>query len=310
MKKIFTLIFCLSVITQAQAQKVELSLDLQEGKTYTQFSESTIAIVQDINGQELNIGMAVKGSMSYLVKSANKEGYVIEMMYEDLSMFMELPQGGSVEFDSEKTDENDIMSTVLKGITKQPIKVVMGRNGSISEIGSLDTIWTSVLSQFPNVPEEQLKQVKGQIKNAYGSDALKGNIEMVTAIFPDGKVRTGDEWVVNTSMQAGISVDVSTTYKLEEIHDDYYLIEGDSRLQTADTAQIVDSNGMPLKYNLSGTISSEIRIDKQSGWIIEAINQQDIEGEIQIQANPQMPMSMTVPMIMKNETVITSERRD
>ena len=62
--------------------------------------------------------------------------------------------------------------------------------------------------------------------------------------------------------------------------------------------------GMPLKYNLSGAISSEIKIDKQSGWIIEAHNNQDIAGEVQVQANPKMPMTMTIPMTMKNETVI------
>jgi len=146
--------------------------------------------------------------------------------------------------------------------------------------------------------------VKGQIKNAYGPEALKGNIEMVTAIFPKDRVKTGDEWVVNTSMQSGISVDVTTTYTLAEVHEDYYLISGASQLQTADTAVIVDSNGMPLKYNLAGAMSSEIKIDKQSGWIIEAFNIQDIEGEVQVQANPQMPMTMTIPMTMKNETVI------
>jgi len=312
MRAIFALIFGLSIITFTQAQKVDLSLNLQEGKTYTQASESKISIKQVINGQDIEMGMALKGSMSYLVRTATKEDYVMEIMYETLSISMELPQGGSVElpqggsveFSSEKTDENDIMSTVLRGITEQAFTLVLGRKGTISEISDLDTVWTSVFSQFPNVPEDQLNQVKGQIKNAFGPEALKGNIEMVTAIFPQDRVEPGEEWKVNTSMQSGISVDVATTYKLAELHPDYYLITGESSLHTADTAAIVDTNGMPMKYNLTGAISSEIKIDKQSGWIIEAHNIQDIEGEAQIQPNPQVPMSMSIPMIMKNETVI------
>ena len=55
----------------------------------------------------------------------------------------------------------------------------------------------------------------------------------------------------------------------------------------------------------AGVISSDIKIDKVSGWIIEAINKQKIKGEAHIQASPQMPMNMTIPMTMKNETVIT-----
>jgi len=305
MKNTLLIVFCLSLFTLARAQKLDLSLNLQEGKTYTQQSESKLSIVQNINGQELNINMSVKGSMSYLVKTATKEDYLIDMQYEALSMYMELPQGGSVEFNSEKEDQNDIMSTVLNGITNQPISIVLGKKGTISEVSDLDSLWTSVFSQFSNIPEEQLKQVQDQIKSAYGPEALKGNVEMVTAIFPSERVQVGDEWVVTNSMQSMMPVDVNSTYKLAEIQDGYYLIQGASSLQTSDTAAIVDSNGMPMKYNMTGAINSEIKIDKQSGWIIEAQNTQDIEGEAQIQPNPQMPMKMTIPMVMKNETRIT-----
>jgi len=305
MKYFYTFLLCLTGLSLSFGQKVELGLNLVEGRTYTQNSVSSVSIVQNINGQELNINMSIKGSMSYLVKTATKVDYVIEMSYETLSMFMELPQGGSVEFSSQKTDQNDIMSTVLKGITEQPITLILGNNGTVREVSELDSLWTSVFSQFPNIPEEQLNQVKAQIRNAYGPDALKANIEMVTAIFPEDRVLVGDEWIVNTSMQSPMSVDVNTTYSLAGIHNDYYLIAGNSSLQTADTAAIVDTNGMPMKYSLSGVIASEIKIDKESGWIIEAHNVQDIEGEAQIQANPQLPMTMTIPMVMKNETVIT-----
>jgi hypothetical protein len=197
------------------------------------------------------------------------------------------------------------MSTVLNGITNQPITIVLGKKGTITEVSNLDSLWNAIFSQFPNVPEEQLNQVQGQIKSAYGPDALKGNIEMVTAIFPQNQVRVGEEWVVQNSMQSMMPVNVSSTYKLADIQEDYYLIQGASSLQTADTAAIVDSNGMPMKYNMTGAIDSEIKIHKQSGWIIEAKNVQHIEGEAQIQPNPQMPMKMTIPMVMKNETVIT-----
>lgn len=305
MKKISLLFFLLPAFTFLHAQKVDLSLSLEEGKTYSQQSESKLSIVQSINGQELNINMSVQGNMSFLVKAVTKADYVIDMRYEALSMYMELPQGGAMEFSSDKVDQNDIMSTVLNGITKQPITIVLGRKGTISEVSDLDSLWRSVFSRFPNIPEEQVNQVKGQIQSAYGPDAIKGNIEMVTAIFPRERVRVGEEWQVNNSMQSVMPVDVHTRYKLVEVHPDYYLIHGASSLQTADTATIVDTNGMPMKYNMAGKISSEIKIDKQSGWIIEAHNIQDIEGEAQIQASPQMPMQMTIPMVMKNETVIT-----
>ncbi len=305
MKKNSTLLLCFLLFSSTQAQKVELGLNLLEGEKYTQVSESKISINQVMNGQNLDIDMAVKGSISYLVRSVNEANYELEMMYESLSMKIEHPQG-TMEFDSEKRDENDVLSTVLSWITGKPITVILTKKGSVSEVREMDTIWASVFDHFTKVPETQLNQVKSQIKEAYGEEALKANIEMVTAIFPDHKVEVGDKWTVHTTMESGMTVNVTTTYKLEEIHAEYYMIKGDSKLQTADKEAIVDANGMSMKYDLSGQITSKIKINKQSGWIIRADHNQDIKGEAHIQASPVMPVGMIIPMTMKNETVITN----
>ena len=306
MKKISTLLLSLLLLSSTQAQKVELGLNLQEGEKYTQESKSTISIHQVVNGQDVDIDMAVKGEMSYLVRSVSEADYEIEMMYEGLSMKIEHPQG-VMEFDSEKRDENDVMSTVLSWITGKPITVILTKKGSVSEVRDMDSIWVSVFDHFSKVPEAQLNQVKSQIKEAYGEEALKGNIEMVTSIFPDHKVEVGEEWINTTTMESGMTVHVTTTYKLEEIQPDSYIITGDSELQTADTEAIVDANGMSMKYDLSGQIASKIKIDKQSGWIIEANSTQDIKGNAHIQPSPTMPMAMTIPMTMKNVTVISGK---
>lgn len=281
-------------------------MNLKVGERYGQASESNIAINQMVNGQPLDIGMVVSGGMTFLVLSANDEEFQLEMMYEHLSMKIDHPQG-TMEFDSEKANGDDIMSTLLEGITMKPIGIVMTRAGIVSEVSDMDSIWANVFAEFSKVPEEQLSLAKGQINEAYGSEALKANIEMVTAIFPDHKVRVGDEWTVQTTMESGMTVNVSTTYKLEEIQADSYVITGDSKLETADTEAIVDANGMSMKYDLSGVLLSRISLNKESGWIIEGHSNQDIEGNAHVQASPTMPMAMTIPMTMKNETVITGK---
>ena len=212
-----------------------------------------------------------------------------------------------MEFDSDKAGGDDIMSTILSGITMKPVGIMMTRTGNVTEVNDMDSIWANVFAEFSKVPEAQLNQARGQINEAYGSEALKANIEMVTAIFPDHKVRVGDEWTIQTTMESGMTVNVATTYKLEEIHPDFYLITGDSELKTADTEAIVDANGMSMKYDLTGVLFSRIKLNKGSGWIIEANSSQDIKGNAHIQASPTMPMAMTIPMIMKNETVISGK---
>ncbi len=306
MKYLLTFLLCLALLTSTEAQKIELSMNLKVGERYGQVSESNITINQVVNGQALDIGMVVKGGLTFLVLSANEEEYEMEMMYEHLSMKIDHPKG-AMEFDSEKANGDDIMSTILAGITMKPVGIVMTRAGIVSEVRDMDSIWANVFAEFSKVPEAQLNQARGQINEAYGSAALKANIEMVTAIFPDHKVGVGDEWTVNTTMESGMIVNVTTTYKLEEIQADFYVIAGDSKLKTADTEAIVDANGMSMKYDLSGVLLSRIKLNKESGWIIEANSSQDIKGNAHIQASPTMPMAMTIPMTMKNETVITGK---
>ena len=52
-------------------------------------------------------------------------------------------------------------------------------------------------------------------------------------------------------------------------------------------------------------MDSEIKVDKNTGWIIEAIINQSITGDAYIKENPQLPNGMKIPMTMINEMVIT-----
>jgi hypothetical protein len=53
-----------------------------------------------------------------------------------------------------------------------------------------------------------------------------------------------------------MSGDMTTTYTYAEKKPDYYLIVGDSKITTADKDAYIESNGMPMKYDMTGTMSS------------------------------------------------------
>ena len=52
---------------------------------------------------------------------------------------------------------------------------------------------------------------------------------------------------------------------------------------------------------------SEIKVDKETGWIIEANINQEIKGDAYMKGNSQMPNGMKIPMMMNNEMTITNE---
>jgi hypothetical protein len=229
----------------------------------------------------------------------------MDAKFEKLSMSMQIPQG-TMEFSSEKNDVNDIFSTILGAMKNKSFGIIMSKAGKILEVRNVEALWENVINQFDPLPEMQKEQVKAQIMKAYGEDALKGNIEMVTAIYPDKAVNKGDKWTINTNLESGMSAKMITSYEFTDLTSDFALIKGNSTIETADKDAYIESNGMPLKYDLNGTMLSEIKLDKITGWILEAKITQEIKGDAYIKENPQMPNGMKIPMTMINEMLITN----
>jgi len=130
---------------------------------------------------------------------------------------------------------------------------------------------------------------------------------MVTAIFPDNPVNKGDKWTIKTNLESGMAALMTTEYEFTDLGSDYAMIKGNSVIETEDKDAYIESNGMPMKYDLTGSMISEIKVDKETGWIIEANINQEIKGDAYIKGNPQLPNGMKIPMIMKNEMTIAKE---
>ncbi len=299
---IFILLFTLAT----QAQKTDLSLHLEEGKTYLQATNTIATIDQEFNGQKMNVRVTVGGTMSFFVKKATSTNYILDTEFKSLTMEMQLPQG-NMEFSSEKIDENDPFSKILSAIKNKPFEVIMDRSGKITDVKDIEYFWAEAIDQFDEIPAAQREQIKAQIMKSYGEDALKGTIEMVTAIYPDHAVNKGDTWTVHTNLESGMSANMTTNYEFIEVTDQYALIKGNSTIKTNDKDAYIETNGMPMKYDMTGTMSSVIKVDAATGWIIESTIDQIITGNAYIKENAQIPDGMKIPLKMRNEMIITNQ---
>jgi hypothetical protein len=305
MKKILNLILVLIVLTPLQAQKFDLSLNLEEGKEYKQVMNSKATIDQSINGQEMNMEISIKGGMSYKVISVNPTDYDLEVKYESLSMAMNTPHG-KMEYSSDKNNEGDIFSTLLSKMTGHTFNVKLAQNGEIQEVQNIESRIESLFEDLDHIPEAQIAQLKNQMTKTYGEESFKGNIEMATAIFPKKPVKKGDKWTIKSNMQAGMPAVITTEYELTEVTDEYAVIKGNSVINTSDKNLEVEAVGMSMKLDLAGTMGSVIKVDRESGWIIEAKINQEIKGGTNIKNNDQMPEGMKMTMKMVNEMMITN----
>ncbi|NRF41342.1 DUF6263 family protein [Pedobacter foliorum] len=306
MKIFFSFFLSIFVCFSCQSQTQKIELKLTKGQSYTQKTVAKSVIKQKVNDQEISINMTITGQMKYLVTDYASGIYSMDVSYENLSMKMVHPGGTSV-FDSESTDETDIMSSVFRMMKNKPFQIKMTQSGKIAEVKNVEVLYAGAFDKFPQLTAEQKEQIRTQIMQSYGDKAFKGNLEMLSAVFPDRAVAKGDTWNIKTQLEAGMSATLDGVYKLDEITATEFVISGASLFTTknneADTATTV----LPFEYNMAGTMNSVMRIDKKTGWLIEGKISQNIRGTMSIKASEKMPEGMTVPMEMTSDMVFTDK---
>ena len=82
MRTICTLIIASIIFTSCQSQSTDLSLKLEKGKEYKQITNSKATIIQEVNGQKMNIVMTITGTMTFLVKDVTGSGFNMDTKFD------------------------------------------------------------------------------------------------------------------------------------------------------------------------------------------------------------------------------------
>ena len=277
------------------AQKVKPALHLVKGNTYYMSSVANSNIVQTINGKENNISLTLAFTMAFKVTDITDTVFNMEVSYQTMDMKVQVA-GQTIEMDSKKNDPKDIPSSVIAAMMNKPFDVALTRSGKINSVQNVEKLISGAFSSFSTLDSSKREQLKTQFMQSFGPTAIKGNLEVGTAIFPDKAVSKNDKWTVNTNIKIPAEGNMLTVYQLTDFNKDEYLIHGDGILSMKKDAKPGMISGMPMKYNLGGTSVSDIKADRKTGWIKSVKIKQTMKGDIQILDNPKVPGGMSIPM--------------
>jgi hypothetical protein len=126
------------------------------------------------------------------------------------------------------------------------------------------------------------------------------------AVFPEKPVVKGGKWTTSVKTTISMPMTVKTTYELVDVTDSYFEIKGDATIITDKTTPKI-TGGMPFRYDMTGTIVSDIKADKKTGWITNSKVTQNIKGTATVEDTPNIPGGMSVPMTMTNEMTVTDK---
>ena len=282
-----------------------LKLNLKKGHTYYQTTNTTSNIHQEINGEKIDMEMSIVGKMKFRVLERNKAYYEMEVAFKSLSMNLK-SAFANVSMDSEDKSDTNIFSQLLRQMIDHNFYIKMNRNGSVKEV-KINHVFDRLLDSFPEVPKAQKIQIIAQIKQAYGEKAFKGNIEMITAIFPNKNVKINDKWTNEIRLESGMGGTMANSFILKEMNKNYAIIDLNSKTITDDANAYISINGALTKYNLSGTMKSTIKVDSGSGWIISSDILQDIVGTVEIKEKEDSKEVLIIPMQFKSTMLVTGE---
>ncbi|MDP9078361.1 MAG: DUF6263 family protein [Bacteroidota bacterium] len=296
---LFTFFFIIAVDC-CYAQKFKPALNLIKGSTYYLTSDATSTINQTITGQQNSVNLSFAFKMAFKVTGVTDTVYSMEVSYQSLNMKMDLAEN-AVDLDSKKNDPQDLPSVILAAMMNKPFNLEMTKTGKIRSVTNVDKMIIGALQNVPGVDSVKKARFSAQFMQSFGPNAFKGSIEMGTAIFPNTFVAKGDSWTVVNKLLSPAETTVSSTYQLADVVAGTYFIHGEGTLATDTSVKPVNINGLAVKYNLKGSMISDIRIDKTTGWITEAKLKQVMMGAMQFPDSSSLPGGMTVPITFNTD---------
>ncbi|PTN08673.1 hypothetical protein C8N47_10728 [Mangrovibacterium marinum] len=295
---------CLVGLQLAQAQKTELGLNLEVGHSYTTQSVSVGTISQEMMGQDIQIDLEVVAAMSFKVLEESAAGYKLDVQYTSMVMKMKMPQMEKT-FSSETPEAADPLSGMLAKMTDKSFQLVLSKKGEVLGVKDLDVLMNEAIDALGDLPEAQKQQLQKQLGDSYGENAFRGNMGSMLTIFPAKPVAVGESWSSELKLDAGMAMNLAMTYTYDGEQGDYYLVSGQGSLSTPELGATVESNGMAMSFEMTGSMSSHLKIDKKTGWVMAGTAEQTIDGKATIAGNDQMPEGMEIPMKMKTTTSYT-----
>jgi hypothetical protein len=284
------------MITTAQ---YDIVYNLEKDGVYPQNLVVTSEQKQVINGMPQDITTIISTESDYIVTGIKDGIYSIDIIVKSMSNTTKSAMGSET-MSSDGASSNP-MNQMFKNMIKDPIKITMNNKG---EILSFDNSAQLVgLIEGMELPEMQLLQIEGAMKKEMSAEKQIDSYNKITQILPTKEVNIGDSWDQVIMISSIATFESTTTYTLESVTDESYIINSSAMIATPKDAT-TDLMGMKAKYDLAGPLKASYTIDKKTGWIKKANFEQSLDGTVLIEKSETMPQELKMTMTSTTTTVI------
>ena len=295
MKTILSILLTITLGLSMFAQSpVNLKYNLELNKDYrvksinNQRDKSTMQGVEQIKDTE---------STSYFTLKALNKGndfFMAQVKFDSIlysisAPKMEINSSNEGNMTSEKPEE--IMDCVLNRLCKSTLLVKMAYSGHVIDIMNHAVIEKAVLSDIDSLKGMMKMSLKPRIEMMVEKGSLKGMIESITVYLPNKEINKGEKWNTQFTNSQGLGSLISTDYTLNDINNNEASLSGDINIEPA--GKTMEMNGAKITGELRGLGKTEMKINPNSGWIVNGKSNIQLSGNLNVNAQGQ---SFSIPM--------------
>lgn len=234
------------------AQKsVELKYDVNAGDKYEYKLEIDQDIVFDAGGQTMALDQLMNFRMTSSIEERTGNEYKIATTIDAIKMTQSI-FGMQVTYDSEdpNSSQNPMAAKIgeeMNNIIGKDYKMTMDEKGHVTEVDASNLSNDEVINNISS-----------------GSNF---------AIYKDGPVSVGESWDGDVKPIENSDMKVSMQYTLLKLS---------GKEATLGLNGTISSNNIDdQELRMDGTMTGEMRVDVNTGWLIESVLNQEIELDIE-----------------------------
>lgn len=297
MKK--TILFIAIICSALGTAQYEIVYKLKKGGVYPQNQTVISEQEQVINGMPQNITTTITTTSDYIVTDIKDGVYHIDIIVKQMSNESKSAMGS--EAMSSDGPSSDPMNILFKNMIKDPIKITMNKHGEILSFDNAAQI--AGLTEGMDMPEMQLLQIEAAMTKEISPEKQSASYEQLSKILPKKAVNEGDTWTQTTTINSIATFDTTSTYKLESVTEESFIISSSADISTPQNAT-TELNGVTAAYTLAGPSNATYTLDRKTGWILRAKIEQKLDGNITIGKSEMVPQEMKITMKTETTTII------
>ena len=134
---------------QADDDKIQLRLRLQEGQLYNARFTAEQKISQTIQGKKVDVHQVMEFGYTNQVLKVEEDGTAtVKTTFKSISLQVQLPEG-KIEYDSARnSNAANPIATVFSAMVGQSLTVKMAPNGKTLKTEGLDALWTRIVQKL------------------------------------------------------------------------------------------------------------------------------------------------------------------